>query len=157
MPAIFAHPDLEILRHETGALRLVLRELHTEALRKMASAIWMNAAMLTTASRVLARVERLPQTEIAIDEDDALDAELLKLQQDLMDSVITARTGIAALNGIQFFFLRLLTGVVVAQLLRLRGRLEAVRGLIREYDADASPRGPVFDDADSLIDHLHRS
>ena len=153
MGANITHHDMDMLLHGADALRLSLLDVHTLAVRKLAGTILLNASMHMTLTTFFVALNRVPHG-VVIDTDDALDKTLM----DVMGRVIEARNEALALRtgfrGLRYMMVKAMLGVLVQQLGRLYVRAEALRRFVLEHDADAAPRGAVYDSADALISHL---
>lgn len=146
--------DLQALRAEASAVEgsvCALRALRAQ-LRMRALAIALNARSVSAHLRRLQCMVQAASHSITIDPEDALDGVLdgvgrgaLQSARELSDLAQEPPIGLTE---------RLMLRLAAWQLMRQHEDVQRLRLLLREHDADASPRGRAYDNADDLIASL---
>lgn len=154
MDATMTSEDLHALSAEASAvegsvraLRALRAELCTRAL-----AIALNARSVSAHLRRLQGAVLAAPHSVTIDPEDALDAVLAGVGR---STQLSARelSGLAQEPSIGLIA-RLMLRLAARQLMRQHADVQRLRLLLREHDADASPRGRAYDSADDLIASL---
>lgn len=146
--------DLQALRAEASAMEDSVRALR--ALRAQlctrALAIALSARSVSAHLRRLQGAVRAAPHGVTLDPEDALDDVLAGVGRGALQSA-RELSGLAQEPSIGLTE-RLMLRLAVRQLMRQRADVQRLRLLLREHDADASPRGRAYDSADDLIASL---